>query len=236
MEKLLFNIEGINPHIHQILKDVRKIGINDGLSHKWKTLSDKELWFELCLCILSSNVPYRMAESALLQLLNRDFLDYDTFDNHTKKNIAQELMRPIYLPKKKNGRFRSYRFPNLRARYIFECGLVVRDCFKGLSNVLKEERSAYKVRNKIVESLPGIGMKEASMFLRDVGFTDQLAIVDRHILKFIPTLIAYHGNVTNITKRRYLELEERFQSISQALGATPLELDFVVWNLNRSEM
>ena len=41
---------------------------------KWYEMSEEELWQELCLCILSSNVPYELAISALFHLQDVELL------------------------------------------------------------------------------------------------------------------------------------------------------------------
>ena len=60
------------------------------------------------------------------------------------------------------------RFHNKKAKYLIE---------------LKESFPSIKLeRDYLVKNIKGIGLKEASHFLRNIGYKD-LAILDRHILK-----------------------------------------------------
>ncbi len=88
--------------------------------NSWKNLLEKDLWFELCFCILSSNVSFEQAKSATVHLNNKHFLEpYWIMENlNSLDTIASELSKPICLPKKKNGMLRKYRFPNVRAKNI----------------------------------------------------------------------------------------------------------------------
>ncbi|MEM2114984.1 MAG: hypothetical protein QXS12_05970 [Candidatus Caldarchaeum sp.] len=74
----------------------------------------------------------------------------------------------------------------------------------------------------------GMGMKEASHFLRNIGF-DGLAILDRHILRYI----AANGIINKIeypySYGRYLDYERKFVNHAEKIGLTPAELDLLIW-------
>jgi N-glycosylase/DNA lyase len=80
-----------------------------------------------------------------------------------------------------------------------------------------------------VENVKGLGWKEASHFLRNVGFFD-VAIIDRHIL----SNMREHGLVTadgkkGLTKRRYLEYEGMLKRVAERLGMTLGKMDLYLW-------
>ena len=66
-----------------------------------------------------------------------------------------------------------------------------------------------------VLDVKGLGMKEASHFLRNVGRGKTIAILDRHILKNLKKYGAIDGVPTSLTKKRYLEIEGKIDTILQ---------------------
>jgi N-glycosylase/DNA lyase len=71
-------------------------------------------------------------------------------------------------------------------------------------------------------------MKEASHFLRNIGFTE-IAVIDRHILKHLKSEGLVRKIHKNITRRRYLLLEKKFIELAAKHGLSPAELDLLVW-------
>jgi len=78
------------------------------------------------------------------------------------------------------------------------------------------------LRNRIVKDVKGIGLKEASHFLRNIRH-EKFAIIDTHILKFL------NVENKNITPKQYKKLESDFRLISEDLNLTPAVLDALVW-------
>lgn len=85
------------------------------------------------------------------------------------------------------------------------------------------------LREMLVQEVKGLGMKEASHFLRNIGIGGKLAILDRHILKNL----AHYGVIDKIprslSKKVYLEIERRMRLFSDEIGIPMDELDLVLW-------
>ncbi len=111
-----------------------------------------------------------------------------------------------------------YRFPNTRSRFI-SMNYKKMDL---LDDILqKDER-----RELLVENYIGIGMKEASHFLRNIGYF-QYPILDKHIQRF---LSSYFGKEVKIKNKRDYEKEEKlFLEISGEYGLEPGIMDLVIW-------
>lgn len=206
-------------------------------NRKWYDMSENELWSELCLCILSSNVPYELAKSAFLHLMEMDYLQLEwvakTLDS--QKEIANELSKHIYLPKKVDGSYRKYRFPNSKSRDICEAAKVVSAETGWLSNLLQNSTSEKEARDILVAHIPGIGLKQASHFLRNIRYSNQLAIIDSHVLSFLVEIGAVAKEDAKITSKTYLELESFLQSLCSEYGLNLSILDMAIWNYVRSE-
>ncbi len=123
---------------------------------KWKNRKEYDLWHELCLCILASNIPYEQALSATNHLHEKDLLDqYWILENtmYSKNRIAYELSLPVFLPKKKDGNLRKYRFPNVRAKNIVKSADILYHDGQNLKTILQNSQSERSVRDYLALNL-----------------------------------------------------------------------------------
>jgi N-glycosylase/DNA lyase len=119
------------------------------------------------------------------------------------------------------------RFHNQKGRRLLD----VAEREEEISTVLvSPELSSEAKREWLVENVKGLGWKEASHFLRNIGHLD-LAIIDRHILKHMLRCGAIDTMPKNIgTRRAYLDLEERFRQLAERSGLALQELDLLFWS------
>jgi len=92
------------------------------------------------------------------------------------------------------------------------------------------------LRNVLAERVLGLGMKEASHFVRNVGLGGNLAILDRHILKNLVEAGIIKKMPTSISKRMYLRLEEAVADFSEKAGVPMSELDLLWWSKEAGEV
>ena len=166
----------------------------------------RELFKELCFCILTANFSAERC-MRIQQEIGDGFLTL------SEGELARELRRL------------GHRYPESRARYIVEARWIA----DKLREVIESFGSQLELRDWLAKSIKGLGYKEASHFLRNIGFTD-LAILDFHILN----LLASYGIVEkprSLTRRRYLEIEGKLREIARSLGLTLAELDLYLWYL-----
>ena len=199
----------------------------------WRLMRDNQLWEQIVLSILSSNIQFETAYSALLQLVNRGLMDYNAYTEATPIKIIKELKRNIFLPRKNNNGFRSYRYPTKRANYVYKSGLIIRERYGSLRNLLFESDNIDELRTEIVRNLPGIGMKEASMFLRNIGYSYRVAILDRHVMRFLFPDRGCYNEKRYLTPKTYLIVERQFQSLSDKIGISPCLLDSLIWQYSK---
>ena len=114
----------------------------------------------------------------------------------------------------------GHRFPNARAKYIVEAR-------KKLSDLKFD-------RDWLVENIKGIGMKEASHFLRNIGF-DNYAIIDFHIIDILVRNNLIEKPKT-LTRKRYLEIEKVLKKLAKKLKLTLAELDLYLWYLETGKV
>ncbi|MEM4077031.1 MAG: N-glycosylase/DNA lyase, partial [Metallosphaera sp.] len=173
---------------------------------KLNRVAGESTWYrELVLCILTANSSFFSAFYALQNLGELIFTG-------TEDQISETLKRS------------GYRFPNLKAKYIVRS----RSYYGRLKNEIGKvaEKDQFEARERIME-IDGIGMKEASHFLRNVGYLD-LAIIDRHVLKFFSV---FFSEMKMSSKRDYLEIEAIIKAIAASFGTKPGILDVYLWYL-----
>ncbi|BDC19861.1 N-glycosylase/DNA lyase [Acidianus sp. HS-5] len=173
---------------------------------KLNNKSGENVWFrELVLCILTSNSSFIGAYVALNNLYDKLF----TIDK--EKDISKIL--------KSSG----YRFYNLKAKYLLNARKYYGNLKKWIYPIANKDE--YEARDELLQ-IEGIGMKEASHFLRNVGYFN-LAILDRHILKFLSYYFPY--NKRSLSKNDYIYIESVLRSVSISLNLPPGLLDLFIW-------
>jgi N-glycosylase/DNA lyase len=130
-----------------------------------------------------------------------------------------------------SGKLRGYvRFHNNKSKYI----IGARQAFSDSSGQLRikemlHRRDPLVLREWLVMNIKGLGYKEAGHFLRNIGRGENIAILDRHILR---DMVRYHviQRLPNtLTKRNYLDMENRLRGFSKRIGIPMAELDLLFW-------
>jgi N-glycosylase/DNA lyase len=109
------------------------------------------------------------------------------------------------------------------------------DNFENVLEVLEQELNQYIKRDLIKEIVNGLGMKESSHFLRNIGY-EGLAILDRHILKHLHLCGLYDSVPKISTKNQYLAIERDFLDFSKDIGIPLDELDLLFWSYETGEI
>ncbi|NVM17133.1 MAG: N-glycosylase/DNA lyase [Candidatus Lokiarchaeota archaeon] len=170
-----------------------------------------EIFKELCFCIMTANCGAKKCIE-VQQKINDGFLTYS----------EDEL-------KEKFKEF-GYRFPNVRANYILEARSYLPELKSKLSSSVDET----ELRNWIVKVIKGLGYKEASHFLRNIGYKN-FAIIDFHI---IDLLVKYNiiEKPKTLTKKKYLEIESILKELGDKLNLDMGKLDLYLWYMETSEI
>jgi N-glycosylase/DNA lyase len=132
---------------------------------------------------------------------------------------------------------KNVRFHNNKASYI----LHARTLFtKNGRLVIKHKLSGigtpYEMREWIVKNVKGIGYKEASHFLRNIGFGKDIAILDRHILKNLQRHGAIKDVPKSLTPAKYKEIENQMAAFSKKAKIPMEEMDLLFWSEETGEV
>ncbi len=173
--------------------------------------TEENLFKELCFCILTAN--YSAERGIRIQKeINLGFLSLP----------LDELARKL--------RELGHRYPEIRARYIVEA----RKYLGKLKKVLGSFDDEALLRDWLVKNVKGLGYKEASHFLRNIGFKN-VAIIDFHIID----LLVKYGIIErprSLTKKKYMEIEDILRKIAEISGLTLAELDLYLWYMETGKI
>jgi N-glycosylase/DNA lyase len=92
-----------------------------------------------------------------------------------------------------------------------------------------------ELREWLVTNVKGLGWKEASHFLRNIGHRN-LAILDRHILRNLEKYSVIRSLPKRLTKKEYLRIEEKFRRFAIAVGLSMDELDLLFWSMETGKV
>jgi N-glycosylase/DNA lyase len=123
------------------------------------------------------------------------------------------------------------RFGDNKARYIVNARrLFSEDGDLRIKDKILSFDDAFELREWLVENILGIGMKEASHFLRNVGLGKDFAILDRHILKNLREYDVINEIPKSITKKVYIDIEDKMREFSKLINIPMDELDLLFWS------
>lgn len=184
----------------------------------WEAGSDERLFEELVYCIFTAGASARMGLRSI-EAVRHLLL---TGDQATLTAALQGV----------------HRYPAARPGYIVvtreylqaDCGLRLRERLESFDDALA--RRDWLARERRIK---GLGYKEASHFLRNVGFRGY-AILDKHILRSLAELGVTKSPEPPATRARYLETEERLRQFANDVAIDFDELDLVLWSLKTGEV
>ncbi len=179
--------------------------------------TDARLFEELVYCLFTAGASARMG----LKSVER----------------VRQLLRRGTIEQLRSALIGAHRFPNARAAYIIEArNLLQHDCQLKLRQRLDSfGDDAEARRDYLVANIKGIGYKEASHYLRNIGFCGY-AILDKHILN---TLFEF-GVITSpqppATKKKYVATEEVMRNFAEGIRIDFDELDLLLWSNKTGEI
>ena len=184
----------------------------------WRDGSDERLWEELVYCIFTAGASARMglrAVEAVRPLLGRG--------EHSE--LAEVLSGVHRYPRARSG------YIVVTREYLTEdCAMRLRERLERFADPL--ERRDWLARERRVK---GLGYKEASHFLRNIGFRGY-AILDKHILRSLAELGRIDSPLPPSTRTKYLAAEERLREFAREVEIDFDELDLVLWSMKTGEI
>jgi N-glycosylase/DNA lyase len=177
----------------------------------WRDGDDEEIFAELSFCILTPQSKARACWEAIEALKEQDVL---------MKGSAGQIKK----------RLRCVRFHNRKSEYIVKArklfssggGVSIKPVLSGFADI-------YECREWLVSNITGLGYKEAGHFLRNIGFGEKLAILDRHILKNLQLLGVIEEIPESLSRAKYVLIEKDMTRFAKIVDIPLSHLDLLLW-------
>ncbi len=174
-------------------------------------MDNSSIFKELCFCITTANFN---AERSIKMQSEID----DGYCELPEDELVEKL------------REFGHRFPNARAGYIVEA----REHKDSVKENIEKFESEADLRHWLAKNVKGLGYKESSHFLRNIGFKN-LAIIDFHIID----LLVRHGIIDRpktLTPSRYMRIESVLAELADKTGLSLAELDLYLWYMETGKV
>lgn len=181
-------------------------------------VNDQKIFEELTFCILAANTSSKMSAKCV-EVLRSILL----------------TAKPLQMKKKLVG---IYRFINLRPAYIYHTRTYLeKEHGFELRKVLNSFQDPHARRDFLAlnPDIKGIGYKEASHFLRNIGYKGY-CILDKHILNSLFELGVIPKVERPANKKKYLFIEEKMKTFCKKVKIDVDEMDLLLWSLKTGEI
>ena len=172
--------------------------------------SEEDIFYELCFCLLTPQSKGKMCWERVALLKKRNFKERPINPHHSIHDL---------------------RFHNHKNQYL----LAAKRQFPLILKKISKEKDAALLREWLVNTIKGYGYKEASHFLRNIGYRN-LAILDRHILRNLVRHKIIPEIQKTLTRKHYLDIEQKFQQFAQQIGISMDALDLLFWSNETGEI
>lgn len=176
----------------------------------------QEIWFELAFCIVSSQERTRNAKFAAEVLAEK-------YDDLLKCSDTLAAVKSAF-----SERYISLRFQNRKSEHLASSWKKFQMDCQVLVDIDTAFETASEARRYLTQNFLGIGPKQASMLLRNVGWGEDLAIIDSHISR-ISWLILPDRSPTET----YDSLESKLRTFARERSIKLEELDVILWSCAR---
>lgn len=144
---------------------------------------------------------------------------------------AEETLRALPIGPNNQRRLVSYRFPASKAKSLPKAAQWLETT--GLWDLTKLFEVTSTLARERLLSCPGMGLKTASWFLRNIGHGKGLAIVDVHVARLATSLQLVPEGLDPI--KDYLEFERLLCVHCSTFGFDVSELDLAMWHYSRGD-
>ncbi|WP_068267758.1 N-glycosylase/DNA lyase [Caviibacter abscessus] len=206
----------INKDLHEKILEINE-SIKEDVDQKIReykaafNYDNKKFFCEVAFCILTPQSK-ALKSWEIIQTLDENGLLY----NGQYEDIVDYL--------------NAIRFKNTKAkRLIMLRELMTVNGELNPKKVLMSNGDVKKIREWIIKNINGMGLKEASHVLRNLGMGEDIAILDRHILRVLKDLHVIDEIPKTLTYKKYIEIEDKMREYSKYSKITMDRLDLVLW-------
>ena len=207
------------PVIEHAIRDVCSV-LEDRAFVSWEEQSEDDLWRELVYCILGSRVKFEVVHAAVERMDGLCLL------SHSRRNARFDEYEEDTVAALSGG----YPFYRVRANHIRRAAKRLYRSQGSISQLLDGAGNVRSARRLLAAEVAGLGPKQASLFLRNIGYAKHIAVLDIHVLTYLSWIgLADTSLKTVSTLDKYEALEDAFVKRSYTFGISPDQFDLAVW-------
>ncbi len=196
--------------LHEVRKQLIRSRLQD-----FAGVQPSEYFYELAYCLLTPQSSAEHADKAVKALRSIQF--------EQRGGDPEPILRdPV----------QYIRFHKTKSRHL----LKARENFQAIERAITDISDSSELRDWLVQNVLGLGYKEATHFLRNIGRNGGLAILDRHILRNLKRFKVIRAIPESLSKKKYLAIEKQFMKFSRRIGIPLDELDLLFWSMETGEI
>jgi N-glycosylase/DNA lyase len=176
----------------------------------FRQVDTSEYFYELVYCLMTPQTSAESAGKVVDELRKTSF--------HSQPVDPEPLLR---------NRGTYIRFHKTKSKHLMK----LKDEFPVVFDFITRNLPPEELREWLVRNVRGLGYKEATHFLRNVGRNGGLAILDRHILRNLKRYGAIRSLPSSLSRKRYLSIERAFVRFADRVGIPVDELDLLFWSM-----
>ncbi len=177
-----------------------------------KERSDEDIYAEMAFCMLTPQSKARQCWAAVEDIRRKGLLLSDDVES------IRAILR------------KKVRFHNNKAKYVVDNKKIfyVNGRMK-IKDKFSEFNNTKDIREWLVKNVKGYGWKEASHALRNIGYFEDIAILDRHILLNLRRYGVIDEIPKSLTPAKYKEIEGKMRAFCKENGIPMPHLDLLFW-------
>jgi len=200
--------------------------------------NERKLLAELVLCILSSQEKYEVALAMIKRLKSENILRIPQNKADLiiiKGELDNALKNAVHFMLNDKEYSRRLRFFSKKSNYVVDTLEAIYLNNLTIRKILDQEGSIYEIRRNIINYSHGLGPKQASMFLRNIGYHSDFAILDKHVIDYMKIMGLTYEGASHFTKMsNYQRVETQLKSYAHAYNVSMFHLDLAIWTTMRT--
>ncbi|HNZ32377.1 MAG TPA: hypothetical protein PKJ25_09790 [Smithellaceae bacterium] len=224
------NIEALDQTIRKICEEVKCMADE---KTEWRNLSEEALLYEVAVCIFGSQMVYEHSIAMVDFIKKKGMLCEAAFTNNYnqyEENLRALLSEPLNIEKNGISRKIKPRFKNRLSKLLTRTIQNVYGNEITIKYLLNSAANSLHARKLLVNKIFGFGPKQASLFLRRIGYCSELAVLDTHILDYLKISSGVDMKATALSKLTWYEyVESAFKRISDDFGYSVGCVDLATW-------
>lgn len=197
------------------------------------TLTESYLRRELFGCVLGSQIRHASAVAWTDAIQDAGLLDDEWFKPRTSRRFEAKVLALLSGRTHLGVGIGRYRFFRTRSAQLARCRDALSDA--PLTLRLAREQSVCRLRRELVDQFPGLGPKQASLLLRNAGWSFDVAVLDSHVLRFMQVALGVFTTRQAVSSMSgYEHVELRFRQYADSIGYSSACVDWAIWATMRA--